>query len=363
MKKNAKKGNAYSQYCLAKSYIEGIKPFKQNYQKYIFWLEKASEQDMADAQYELAFIYYRGIETPAEYRNKAISLLKKAAENGKDEAALSLGKMYGYQYTDEFPQDREQSLYWFEFAAEAGNAEAMQNLYDIYKSGIWVPKDMQKALYYLTMSSEDSSSALNKLGECYFNGKEVSRNYEKAFKLFQKNCNGDWYYTQTRNEALYKLQSLYWLGVCYENGFGTEKNEKKALESYEMAAAKNISMACDRLGMIYKEGNLVTQNLEKAIELLKLAAEELHYEMAQYHLAMCFFNGDGVKKDLQKAAELFDKSARQYCAEAQYMLGLCRENGWGIKFSLKQAKKMYEKAAEQGYGPAVEKLKQMNQSG
>ena len=67
-----------------------------------------------------------------------------------------------------------------------------------------------------------------------------------------------------------------------------------------MAAAKNISMACDRLGMIYKEGNLVTRNLEKAIEWLKLAAEELHYEMAQYHLAMCFFNGDGVKKTCRK---------------------------------------------------------------
>ncbi len=39
-----------------------------------------------------------------------------------------------------------------------------------------------------------------------------------------------------------------WVGVCYEQGFGVPKDEKKGVEWYEKAAAQNHAEAQYNLG-------------------------------------------------------------------------------------------------------------------
>ncbi|MBQ9788390.1 MAG: sel1 repeat family protein [Lentisphaeria bacterium] len=70
--------------------------------------------------------------------------------------------------------------------------------------------------------------------------------------------------------------------------------------------------------------------------------------MAQYHVGHCYSLGDGVAKDLTKAAEWYRKAAEQGLAEAQYNLGLCFENGYGIAKDYTEAAKWYRMAANQG---------------
>ena len=48
---------------------------------------------------------------------------------------------------------------------------------------------------------------------------------------------------------------------------------------------------------------------------------------AQYNLGVCYYNGEGVTKDIKEAARLFKLAADQGDARAQCYLGVCYEYG------------------------------------
>ena len=71
-----------------------------------------------------------------------------------------------------------------------------------------------------------------------------------------------------------------------------------------------------------------------------------------YEQANKYYKGKGVDVDLEKAAKLFEKSAKQGNAKAQNRLGIMYENGEGVDKNLKNAAAWYTKAAKQGYDSA-----------
>jgi len=91
------------------------------------------------------------------------------------------------------------------------------------------------------------------------------------------------------------------------------------------------------------------------IDELKKSAEQ-GVVAAQYNLGICYYNGDGVKKDLTEAVKWYRKAADQGDFIAQYNLGICYDNGDGVKKDLTEAFKWYRKAAEQGYSKAQHNL-------
>jgi hypothetical protein len=70
--------------------------------------------------------------------------------------------------------------------------------------------------------------------------------------------------------------------------------------------------------------------------------------VAQNNLGWFYENGQGVQKDLRKAAELYQKAADQGYARAQNNLGWLYENGQGVQKDLRKAAELYQKAADQG---------------
>ena len=73
-------------------------------------------------------------------------------------------------------------------------------------------------------------------------------------------------------------------------------------------------------------------------------------------LGLCYKNGIGVERDIQKTVELFEEAAEQKHAYGQYNLGWCYEEGIGVEQDEQKAIKLYEKAAEQGYIKAQNKV-------
>ncbi len=67
--------------------------------------------------------------------------------------------------------------------------------------------------------------------------------------------------------------------------------------------------------------------------------------------------GEGVPKDLSKAAELYQKAADRGNAKGQDALGWLYENGEGVPKDLEKAKELYQKAADQGLEQAISRLK------
>jgi len=69
---------------------------------------------------------------------------------------------------------------------------------------------------------------------------------------------------------------------------------------------------------------------------------------AQYKLGLLYELGNGVHKDLAKAAALFQKSAIQGYADAQAYLGIIYYSGTGVEKDMHKSEYWFKKGAEQG---------------
>ena len=69
---------------------------------------------------------------------------------------------------------------------------------------------------------------------------------------------------------------------------------------------------------------------------------------SQLALARMCYNGDGMTKDDDKAAELYQKAAGQENALAQYNLGMMYQKGEGVTKDAVKSEEWLKKAAAQG---------------
>ena len=72
-------------------------------------------------------------------------------------------------------------------------------------------------------------------------------------------------------------------------------------------------------------GHMEQQQMAPAIECFKKAAG-LGHAQAQFNLAVCYMQGNGVEASDKEAAKWFEKAAKQDVKEALYPLGLCFYN-------------------------------------
>ncbi len=131
----------------------------------------------------------------------------------------------------------------------------------------------------------------------------------------------------------------------------------KAFDWYNQAANHGDSTAMCRLGGMYKHGHGVEQSTDKAIQWYKKAVVADGNRDALLDLGLCYLNGDGVQKDMNKGVFLMQRSAFQGNMQAQYNLGvICRMSGSAD--DMEKALYWYRLSAAQGYEQAVDFLNQ-----
>ena len=84
----AESGDKKAQYALANALYD-----KQEYEKAVFWYEKAAKQNHLDAQNNLGNCYYDGEGIERNYR-KAVFWYRKAAEKNNSAAQFNLSNCY-----------------------------------------------------------------------------------------------------------------------------------------------------------------------------------------------------------------------------------------------------------------------------
>lgn len=130
--------------------------------------------------------------------------------------------------------------------AEAGDTEAQDILGLCYFRGNGVTRDVEKAVYWYTKASELGHAAAQlKLALCYsgdINAWKIGTDPSRAVYWLEKSA------MQGNACAQYNL------GVCYIEGFGVEKNAKKAVELFQIAADAEYLPAQYNLGVCYKYG-------------------------------------------------------------------------------------------------------------
>lgn len=162
-------------------------------------------------------------------------------------------------------------------------------------------------------------------------------------------------------------------------------HDTEEFNKLKAAAEQGDAEAQEKLGLCYKNGEAVEENVWEAFKWLSKAAEQGHAGGA-YGVAYCYEVGDGVPQDLDEAVKWYAKSAEQGsdCAydrieefaydgkhEAlalvrqmaenggcwyQNLLGKLYSEGSGVSQDYEEAAKWYRLAAEQGHAGALDAL-------
>jgi TPR repeat protein len=148
----------------------------------------------------------------------------------------------------------------------------------------------------------------------------------------------------------------------YDTGWAGTKNEAKAVEWYQKAAAQGNALAQNDLGDMYANGRGVVKNEAKAVEWYEKAATQGN-ATAQFNLGVAYVHGRGVAKNEAKAVEWYEKAATQGLAYAQTNLGKMYANGRGIAQDYSEALRLFQQAAAQGEPVAYQRLGEMYEYG
>ena len=164
------------------------------------------------------------------------------------------------------------------------------------------------------------------------------------------------FYWRAAAELGHKASCLN-IGLMFENGHGTQRNEQKALEWYERAAVDDSIVGAQanfHLGALYE----ASAHFSEAAHCWTNASANLEHAGALNNLAILYRSGCGVKQSDSEAEVLWHRAAELGHSSAQANLGSQLERRRGLT---KDATIWYERSALQGsrkgqhnYGRALE---------
>ena len=242
---------------------------------------------------------------------EVFEVLSAAIEHNPSEYVLA-NQLLDCDKPKEFPQYVVTFIVeLFESEIEQGNADAMNDLGARFYSGDrGFEQDLSKAVDLYHMAAQHGNrQAQENLGYCYYYGRDVKIDYEKAFQYFALGAFDGC------------LVSLYKIGDMYLNGYYVAKNEKEAfliyqrcLSSMDKESAKYVGGPVHlRLGNMFLNGAGVERNPEQAM---------WHYHAAEFFLYNMVKDRDFMyKKSLREAIE---GQARA----REIMAGMLPENEW-----------------------------------
>lgn len=154
-------------------------------------------------------------------------------------------------------------------------------------------------------------------------------NIDLAFGAYQRGAYGEAFrIASKRAQENGDAKAMTLLGELYSNGFGVNRDEKKALDWYKQAADRGDREATFALAMMRIAGRGAPANREEGAKLLAFAAK-LGSAPAAYNLALLNIEGQVFPQDLNRAAELFKQAADAGNAQAQYALATFYKEGRG----------------------------------
>jgi len=202
-----------------------------------------------------------------------------------------------------------------------------------------------------------------KLANIYFEGRVVNQNDKEAAGWFMK--------AAEQGHA----ESQFILATMYEKGDGVGRDDARAYAWFVSAARQGhnrsiIMLESDKWQEYIKNHSA---ELRHDDDTAQSEREEITPEQvenytskasqgdvdAQYNLAILYYHGDGVEKNLEEALFWFHKAAEQDDTEAQYNLGFMYGRGEGVKKDQEQSMQWFMKAAYKGHSGAQEIIGKM----
>ena len=300
--------------------------------------------------------------------------LQERADAGDAEAQLQLGRCYS---TGDFvTRNARTAVQYLKLSAAQSCLDAVEELADCYRAGTGVEQDVGRASeLYQEGANQNHASCQSSLGFCYFNGDGVDQDYDDALH---------WFRAAAEHEDVYGLRML---GLCHADGEGIEANAEEAIAYFKRAADQGDRISQFRLGEAYRKGDGVPPDYAEAIRWYGLAAEQEHetaqerlrgddenefsddddaedfiddanagHPHAQFRLAECYWDGQGVEEDEELAYTWLRRAAEQQHAEAQLLLGVFYWRGIHVDENHDEAFLWFQRAADQGHAGAMRRV-------
>lgn len=290
-------------------------------QSYEQALKLAEEGDGA-SMYRLAMMYYNGEQTDKDVK-QALRWFRESAKEEYVPAMLRM--MQFYRDGEQVKQNFQLSMSWVKKAAATGDPRGQFALADAYIYGLAGRQDVDAGLAILgeraALGDESAERLVEKvLGDIQdarerfdagIRNPSTASGYYEMGMYCQK---GDGYYTYPREAAEYfqkaaekeHVDAQYQLACAYYYGEGVKKNEELCVQWLEKAAAKSHKEAMELLNGIQEKQKI---KREKADFKSSLKQAEKGDAYAQSRVAEFYLNGTGVKKDIQKGIEWYEKAS------------------------------------------------------
>ncbi|MBQ6158686.1 MAG: sel1 repeat family protein [Thermoguttaceae bacterium] len=328
--------------------ISLVKLYAQTKEQRLNWLLRRAESGWSSDKFNIVLIYLHG---DLGYKDV-----------GSRDAYL---KEYQEKYADLGVEKNEaEAVKWLQ---KANESRARVILATRCETGNGVPQDIKEAVrLYRDAESDGNDDARFHMARCRYLGIGMKQDYLRAFEIFNKIVTED----ITINGKHYIPDAKYYLGLCYLNGHGVEKDEAEGKKWIIHAADQGCAEAVDWLrplaeredahvkyilGKAHYTGEGAEQNDEEAVRWFRPAAEQ-GVPDAQFTLGVCYHDGRGVEKNLSDAAKWFRLAGEQDVPEAQYNMGCCYYHGEGLEQNFVEAVRWYRLAAENGYTLAQNEL-------
>ncbi len=201
---------------------------------------------------------------------------------------------YCYEFGIGVEEDNALAKKYYSIAAENGIKEAMRALGLMHLQN----NDIVNAVSYLTKAYGNNDKLAGfKLGQIYFDGKYVKKDYNNAVNYF--------------NNTKEIKSSLYMLAECYYYGNGVDIDYQKALDYYEKSG---YIKAYYMIGLIYHK------HLNDYDNAIKYYNKALKYddERANLNLGICYYeinDYDNALKLLEPLANNGNLEAKKYINE------------------------------------------------
>ncbi|RXK86054.1 T9SS type A sorting domain-containing protein [Filimonas effusa] len=237
-------------------------------------------QDKTEDHYAIGMSYLNGINLSYDL-GKAKEHLMLAAQYADPRAMLQLAAIY--------EKNADSAVYWYNkaIAAKAANAHFLLGRY--YQLGTGIKQNFSKAAsYYKQGVQVGEKYARNALAYLYFKGLGVSQDYAAAFQLFLVSA----------RDSL--PNSMYFLGVCYRNGYGVPSDQSKAHYWLGRAAAEGENAAIHELmeEKTPENKSVISLEWEEKLKALRLTTEKYkadndnNYE-GNYEGSVVYFDWSG----------------------------------------------------------------------
>lgn len=348
-RKAAELGNPKAQNSLAKCYEHGL-GVKINHQEVIKWYNKAAEQGYYEAYFNLGNYYHH----LTDYDN-AYTSYNKGAKMGDPYSQVALAEWHDFYYRQycsthdikydfDYSHRLEKELFSkaenaIQKSAEEGEPLALIALSTMYHQLYYEPQtrsthnknfDIEEyenidELKYLSQAAEEDNDgyALYKLAEYYYGVYGLTKNnkYSSFAMGFAQMAykKGYIYATTLLGKIFWRLNdseiSKYWFAVGKDIGLASSihhyglnfSDSKEKLSHLTSSLEQGYLESYYELGKIYYDGDIVNKDYKRAFYYFKKGAE-LGADICRPYVALCYFNGHGVKKDIDEAKKWYKKA-------------------------------------------------------